>query len=429
MKIDSQYQEFKDDGLIENKDTPFYCKHIAIIGHLDNFSSDDDMQGLAFLLWEHGATVDLHMSLSTDIVINGIGADDEDLQLIRQMKENGADLRVYYQEDFECMLSEYRLLDWYSCGFSTIERKGYESEKPRLIDYVAVDFEKLNDSHLSVCEVGIVVFKEGKEVGHFHSYIKPVTLLKRNAWARNNLCHITDEMLLEAPSYLQLFPKLEEILKDKILVAHSKGADLNYIYCLEEHFNLPKLYSKWIDTKEIARFLKIEENIPSLYLKLFGTQFVDHHKALNDARACGQILERLCSRIDISHFIHEEEYAPSKKKHNTNDSSTRHTQFGTANVAPDGLVLNHDMISDRTFFKNKVVALSGMSGSDKSKIISILEELGARCTSELSGKTNVFIINQKAVGPSKRVKAVGFQQSNGMLVITDDFFWELVEEM
>ena len=111
-------------------------------------------------------------------------------------------------------------------------------------------------------------------------------------------------MLLKAPSYLQIFPKLEEILKDKILVAHSKGADLNYIYCLEEHYGLPKLYSKWIDTKEIARFLNIEENIPCLYLKLFGTQFIDHHKALNDARACGQIIERLCSRIDIRHFIH-----------------------------------------------------------------------------------------------------------------------------
>ena len=429
MKINSQYKEFKTDGLIENKDTPFYCKHIAIIGHLDNFDSDDDMEGLAFLLWEHGATVDLHMSLSTDIVINGIGADDEDMQLIRQMKENGADLRVYYQEDFECMLSEYRLLDWYSCGSSTIKRKESESEKPRLIDYVTIDFEKLNDSQLSVCEVGLVVFEEGKEVGHFHSYIKPVTGLKRNAWARNNLCHITDEMLLKAPSYLQIFPKLEEILKDKILVAHSKGADLNYIYCLEEHYGLPKLYSKWIDTKEIARFLNIEENIPCLYLKLFGTQFIDHHKALNDARACGQIIERLCSRIDIRHFIHEEEYTPSEKKYNTNDSSTRHTQFGTANVAPDGLVLNHNLISDSTFFNDKVVALSGMSGTDKVKIINILKELGAKCTSEPSGKTNIFIINQNAVGPSKRIKAIELQQSNGMLVITDDYFWKLVKKM
>ena len=49
------------------------------------------------------------------------------------------------------------------------------------MDFVAIDFEKLNDSQLSVCEVGLVVFKDGKEVGiPFHSYINPVGGLERN---------------------------------------------------------------------------------------------------------------------------------------------------------------------------------------------------------------------------------------------------------
>lgn len=116
MNINPQYQEFRTDGLIENRDTPFYCKHVAIIGYLDNFDSDDEMEGLAFLLWVHGATVSTHVSLSTDIVISGIGADEEDMRLIRKMQEDGANIKVYFQEEFECMLSEYRLLDWYSGG-------------------------------------------------------------------------------------------------------------------------------------------------------------------------------------------------------------------------------------------------------------------------------------------------------------------------
>ena len=42
------------------------------------------------------------------------------------------------------------------------------------MDFVAIDFEKLSDSQLSVCEVGLVVFKDGKEVEpSFHSYINP----------------------------------------------------------------------------------------------------------------------------------------------------------------------------------------------------------------------------------------------------------------
>ena len=296
------------------------------------------------------------------------------------------------------------------------------------MEFVAIDFEKLNDSQLSVCEVGLVVFKDGKEVGMpFHSYINPVGGLERNDWAKKHLCHITDEMLLEAPSYKELFPTLQQIIKDKILVAHSKGADLNYIYNLEKEYSLPKLYTKWIDTKEVACNLCRAENLADLFSELFDKEFIDHHKALEDARACGLILERLNSEIDIHRFVHQEEYVPSDKRRSYVDSFTRHTQFGTANVTPDGLVFNYDKISKLSYFKDKKVALSGMSDNDKVKIKSILEnKLGAKCTSSLSGKTNVFIIDQNKVGPSKRVDAIRFQ-STGLLVITDDYFGELVQ--
>lgn len=428
MKIDSQYQEFKTDGLIENKETPFYNKHVAIVGRLDNFDTDDDIQQLAFLLWEYGAAVSLHVSQSTDIVINGIDADEEDLNIIRQMKESGTILKVYYQEDFECMLDEYHLYDWYSGELSTVGIKKSEKKISDSINFVAIDFEKLDDCQLSVCEVGLVEYKNGEEISLFHSYINPAVGLKRNNWAKKNLCHITDEILLEAPSYDKLFPKLQEILRDKILVLHSKGADLNYIYNLEEYYNLPKLYSKWIDTKEIAHYLNIEENLTDLYYNLLKKEFVNHHKALDDARACGQILNSLSSHLDIHRFIHEERYLPCDKRHDYEGSNTRHTQNGTATVAPDGLVLNHDKISDINFFKNKTIVLSGMSGNNKNSIKSIIAGLGAKYSSEPSKNTDVFIIDQNAVGPRKRVKAIELQQTNGLLVITDDYFWKLVQD-
>ena len=299
------------------------------------------------------------------------------------------------------------------------------------MDFVAIDFEKLNDSQLSVCEVGLVVFKNGKEVEPpFHSFINPVGGIVRSDWAEKYLEHITDDMLLAAPSYKELFPKLQQIIQDKILVVHSKGADLNYIYNLEENLGLPKLYTKWVDTNEIACSLGKNPNLPGLYSELFGTTFTEHHKALDDARACGRIYERLNSDTDILRFIHEEEYLPSEKKREYNGTNSRHTQYGTATVAPEGLVLNHEKISDCSYFKGKAVALSGMAVENNRRIKSILEEqLGAKCTSEPSGKTNVFIIKQDKVGPSKRVKAIRFQQTTGLLVITEDYFWQLVQGM
>lgn len=298
------------------------------------------------------------------------------------------------------------------------------------MEFVAIDFEKLNDSHLSVCEVGLVVFRNGKEVEpSFHSYINPCRGLERNVWAKVHLRHISDEMLLKAPTYDELFPKLQQIIQDKILVVHLKGADLNYIYRLEEYYKLPKLYSKWADTNEIAHCLGKEENLSGLYRQLFEVPFSEHHKALEDARACGRIFECLSTENDISRFIHEDEYLPSDKKCNGDGATTHHTQYGTATVAPDGLVFNYDRITDTSFFVGKTVALSGMSVINNNRIKSILKELGAKPTSEPSGKTNVFIVDKDNVGPSKRVKAIGFQKTTGLLVITDDYFWELVQGM
>ena len=297
------------------------------------------------------------------------------------------------------------------------------------MEFVAIDFEKLNDSQLSVCEVGLVVFKDGEEeVTSFHSYINPVGGLERNDWAKKHLCHITDQMLLDAPSYDELFSKLKQIIQDKILVVHSKGADLNYIYRLEEQFDLPKLYTKWVDTKEIACYLGKEQNLPDLYSQLFDSQFTEHHKALDDAQACGRIFERLSSEVNIRRFVHEEEYLPSDIKHDYSNSTTRHTEYGTANVSTDDIVFNHDKITSCSDFQGKTVVLSGMNSNNKNEIKAVLDKLGAQCTTTLSGNTNIFITCQ-VVGPSKKTKALKLQAENGLLVITDDYFWQLVQGM
>lgn len=297
------------------------------------------------------------------------------------------------------------------------------------MDYVAIDFEKLNDSQLSVCEVGLVVFKNGKEVEQpFHSYINPYGGVVRSDWAKKHLCHITDEMLLNAPTYNELFPKLQQMIQHKILVVHSKGADLNYIYNLEEQYGLPKLYTKWVDTKEIACCLGKEKKLPDLYSQLFNTPFTEHHKALDDAQACGRILERLSTEVDICRFVHEEEYLPNEKKRDSSDSNIRHTQYGTANVSTDDIVFNQDKITSCLDFQSKTVVLSGMTTNEKNKIKAVLDKLGAKYTSSLSGKTNIFITS-RVVGPSKKPQAMKLQDENGLLVITDEYFWQLVQGM
>lgn len=135
----NDFQEYKSDGDIENKNTPFYNKSVAIIGCLDNFSTDEDRDALAFLLWEHGATVTSHVTPFTDIVINGIGADDEDMLMLKQLKDEGENIKIYYQEEFECMLHEYHLLDWYSQEYENNDPQKRNREYPENIKELHID--------------------------------------------------------------------------------------------------------------------------------------------------------------------------------------------------------------------------------------------------------------------------------------------------
>ena len=170
------YEEFKSNGEVENKNTPFYNKSVAIIGYLDNFYDDEDKAAVAFLLWEHGAAVTPHVTPFTDIVVSGIGADEADYQLIDQLKKEGEDLKVIFQEEFECMLHEYHLLDWYSRGY--VEEEQPEEEiLPQTIKELHID-EDLRSYLFSKGDVEKFInfcIRERKEVIE-KNYKKPIAM-------------------------------------------------------------------------------------------------------------------------------------------------------------------------------------------------------------------------------------------------------------
>lgn len=117
------------------------------------------------------------------------------------------------------------------------------------MDFVAIDLEKLDDSQLSVCEVGMVKYQNGKLVDEFHSYIKPAESMKRNLFGRKDLKHITDEMLLSAPTFSEIYSKMKEFANGALFVCHNKGADLNYLYYNEKAYGLSGLYTELQDAK------------------------------------------------------------------------------------------------------------------------------------------------------------------------------------
>lgn len=264
------------------------------------------------------------------------------------------------------------------------------------MDFVAIDLEKLDDSQLSICEIGMVKFKNGKYVDEFHSYIKPAEGLRRNSFGRKDLKHITDNMLLSAPTFSEIYNEIKDFVNGALLVCHHKAADLNYLYYNEKEYGLSGLYTKYIDTKDICN-----QGLKELYQAIFGRQMENHHYALDDAKHTAEVLLALSEKEDVAKFI-KKDYLPEKEKPKSDN-----TKFKT--VSSEGLVIE-DFLLDDYDFKGKRCVLSGGSDYVKNSLKSKLEKRGAKVPGNISGKTNAFIVGED-VGPEKKKQAIS-QKSN-----------------
>ena len=157
-------------------------------------------------------------------------------------------------------------------------------------DFVALDIETSNSDRSSICEIGIVIYKDFKIVEEYHSLINPLSVfLDRNISVHG----ITPEDVQDSPNFREVYPKIEAICKNSIVVHH--GAFDWQSLCHAAHvekFNLP--ICKWFDTRKASKIVWPEMynhklNTICNYLNIS----LDHHKALSDAKACGEIFKHI----------------------------------------------------------------------------------------------------------------------------------------
>lgn len=262
------------------------------------------------------------------------------------------------------------------------------------MDFVAIDLEKLDDSQLSICEVGMVKYQNGKIVDEFHSYIKPAESMNRNMFGKTTLKHITDEMLLSAPTFSEIYNQMKVFTNGTILICHNKGADLNYLYYNEKAYGLSGLYTEFIDTSDICKL-----SLKEAYQKIFDKPMENHHSALDDARHTAEIFLALSEQSDVTKFV-KSNYIPEKEKPKSDN-----VKYST--VSAEDLADENELLLDFDFV-GKTCVISGGTDENKNSLKSGLQEIGAKVTGSISGKTDVFIKGED-VGPTKKEK-VKFQK-------------------
>lgn len=158
-----------------------------------------------------------------------------------------------------------------------------------LKDFTAIDFETAYYAPESACAIGLVRFRDGKEVGTHYTLIRPPELYVRPDFI--DIHGLTADMLRDQQTFDRLWPAIEEFIGDDVLVAHNASFDKRVLSSTCLHYNIMIPGNRFVCSLQASR--KAWPELRSFKLTSLGSHFnivYDAHNALDDARTCGKIL-------------------------------------------------------------------------------------------------------------------------------------------
>lgn len=159
------------------------------------------------------------------------------------------------------------------------------------MNFTAIDFETANSSRSSACSLGLVQVRDGLITAEHVWLIDP----RQRFDGMNIAIHgITPSMVQGQPTFGELWPTLEPLLQDEIIVAHNASFDMSVLrYCLDaSQISYPAF--QYMCSYLLSK--KMLQELPSHKLNVVSQHFgisLKHHDALDDARASAGILLKL----------------------------------------------------------------------------------------------------------------------------------------
>lgn len=157
------------------------------------------------------------------------------------------------------------------------------------MDFVAVDVETANADCRSICQIGIASFRDGALVESWQSLVDPRAPFDRGCIAVHG---ILPEAVRGAPVFAEVFPQISARFAGRVVASHTPF-DRRAIHGAAELVGLQLPACDWLDTARVVRrawpeYAKKGFGLANLSRR-FGIAF-QHHDALEDARAAGEIL-------------------------------------------------------------------------------------------------------------------------------------------
>lgn len=168
------------------------------------------------------------------------------------------------------------------------------------MDFVAIDVETANSDLSSICQVGIAIFRSGKLSDTWSSLVDPEDDF--DGW--NIAIHGIDENAVRgAPKWPEVAMHLGGHLNGSVVACHT-AFDRASTSDACSKYGVKDFDCRWLDSARVVRRAWPEKFGAKGYglknvAKHLKIEF-QHHDALEDARACGQVLCHACTHTGFS---------------------------------------------------------------------------------------------------------------------------------
>lgn len=273
--------------------------------------------------------------------------------------------------------------------------------------FVAIDLETACASWDSICQVGISLYENGREVESFCTLVNPEC-----AFDQMNIgVHgITEDAVIDAPLFRSVVGEIEAYLRNEIVVSHGNfdrtalgGAYLKIGRALPD--------CVWIDSVDLAKWAWPDQPRPGGYrlaalAEGLGITF-DHHDALEDARTAGLVAVAALAVVPATIEQAAQFYGRSIGGTQTKAPTA---SFGRRTPMLDRKVALKDFAGGEGPLAGHRVIFTGELSIERGAAAKLANGLGAECANSVSRKVTMLVIGGSEPGAAKSSKQVKIEQ-------------------
>ncbi|WP_285725266.1 exonuclease domain-containing protein [Psychromicrobium xiongbiense] len=165
------------------------------------------------------------------------------------------------------------------------------------LNFTAVDFETANGFRGSPCAVGLTRVRDGRIVDEAFWLMRPPVGYDHFDPRNVDIHGVTEDQVAQQPRFAELFPQIQQFWGDDVVVAHNAAFDTGVIRAGLEVSGAAVPAYQYGCTVILARR---SYDLPSYSLPFVadaaGVELVNHHDAIEDARACAGIMIDIAAR-------------------------------------------------------------------------------------------------------------------------------------